>query len=206
MLTAPQLNLIVAIVFVVWVLSLVATGTRVDPSFFKPFSLVTATLGAALAFFDRIAWHWRVWRRWLVRRPYLRGTWRASLQPQGGPPIHGFMVVRQTFTSLTLRLLTAESASVTVSAAFVNEPDGTLLLAAVYRADPRLAVRDRSAIHSGAFLIPVSADCPMQLAGHYWTDRLSRGELLLSDRRPQLFVSFAEAQASKSSVIVQRSI
>jgi hypothetical protein len=195
MLTAPQLNLIVAVVFVAWVLSLVATGTRVELSFFKPFSVITAALGAALAFFNRTAWHWRVWRRWLVRRPYLHGTWQASLQPQGGAPVLGFMVVRQTFTSLTLRLLTAESASASVSATFLTDPDGTLVLAVVYRADPRLAVRDRSQIHSGAFLLAVAEDTPSRLAGHYWTDRLTRGELVLSDRRSQLFVSYAEAQA-----------
>src|SRR6266576_3700450 len=151
MLTASQRNLLVAAVFALWAVGLAAMGTRIQPEFFKPFSLVTAALGAGLAFFNQSAWKWRVWRGWLVRRPNIAGTWIADLRPTGGrPPLTGFMVVRQTLTSLSLRLLTAEASSVSLASSIVHEPDGARALASVYRSDPRLEVRDRSPIHNGA--------------------------------------------------------
>src|SRR6266566_3604690 len=137
MLSAPQLNVVVGTVFALWAIALIATGVHIQVQFFKPFSFVTAASGFILTAFDRLAWKWRVWRGWLVRRPNIRGTWRATLRPTGGRPLDGFMIVRQTLTSLSLRLLTAESASVTVSSDIILEPDGTVALAAVYRADPR---------------------------------------------------------------------
>lgn len=196
MFSAPQLNVIVGVVFAVWAIALIATGTHIHVQFFKPFSLVTATVGAVLTLFDRFAWPWRVWQGWLVRRPNLKGTWRVTLRPVGGQPIDGFMVVRQTLTSLSLRLLTAESASVTVASNIMLEPDGTAALAAVYRADPRLGVRDRSQIHYGALYATLSAAPPLEVVGHYWTDRNSSGELRLHSRRERLLSTFAEAQAA----------
>ena len=104
------------------------------------------------------------------------------------------MVVRQTLTSLTLRLLTAESSSMTVATSIVREPDGAMALAAVYRADPRLPVRDRSTIHNGAFFLGISVDPVRELVGHYWTDRGSSGELRLHNRKAALLSTFGDAQ------------
>lgn len=196
MFSAPQLNVIVGAVFALWAIALIAMGVHVQTQFFKPFSGVVAGLGATLFFFDRIAWKWRVWRKWLVRRPFLGGTWQATLRPKDGRPVEGFMVVRQTLTTLTLRLLTAESASVTVASDIVHESDGAVALAALYRAEPRLEVRERSEIHNGAFYATLSSTTPRELVGHYWTDRNSSGELRLYDRRDGVVSTFREAQTT----------
>ena len=199
MLSAPQLNLVVAAVFAFWAVSLLATGTQIQAEFFKPFSVVSAGLGALLAFFNRTAWRWRVWRGWLVRRPNLAGTWQVALTPTGSAPVDGFMVVRQTLTSLTLRLLTAESSSMTLASSIVRDLDGMMAVAAVYRAEPRLPVRDRSPIHNGAFYLTISSDPAGELVGHYWTDRGSSGELRMHDRRDSVVGTFADAQIAFTS-------
>src|SRR3954470_8222553 len=56
---------------------------------------------------------------WFVKRPVIDGTWKLQLRSNWKdpatqntiPPIEGYMVVRQTFSTLSMRLLTAKSHS-----------------------------------------------------------------------------------------------
>jgi hypothetical protein len=57
-----------------------------------------------------------------------------------------------------------------------------------------LSVRQRSPIHYGAFVLDVQGDPAKDLAGYYWTDRNSRGELRTLTRRDSIAGSFREAQ------------
>jgi hypothetical protein len=103
------------------------------------------------------------------------------------------MVIQQTFSSVSLRLFTAESHSETISARVVRCDDGNWSLAAVYRNTPRLQVRERSPLHHGALLLHVQGGAVPTLSGQYWTDRLSQGEFLLSGRSGVRAYSFEEA-------------
>jgi hypothetical protein len=104
------------------------------------------------------------------------------------------MVIRQTFTTLSMRLMTAESTSSLVAEGMNVSPEGTFKVFAVYRNEPRIQVRDRSPIHYGSFVLDVQGSPADTLEGFYWTDRKTRGDLVLADRRDDRCGSFESAR------------
>lgn len=202
MLSRLHLSTLLLIAAAIWGIMLVIEGVAVSGTWFHPFSTVVGVLVLLLAVFDIWAWRWRLLHGWFVPRPDLRGTWRFELQsdwvdPKTGTvvgPIVAYLVVRQTFSSLSLRMLTAESTSELVAAQINKASDGSYSLAAVYRNEPKLAVRARSPIHYGALMLEVQGDPAKDLVGYYWTDRNSRGEVRSLARHSRVSGSFAEAQ------------
>ena len=202
MLSRLHLSAILVLAAALWGGLLVVEGVSVNGAWLRPFSTVVGVLLLLLAAFDLWAWRLRVLNGWFVPRPDLRGTWRVELQSDwknpatdsGVGPIVAFLVVRQTFSTLSVRMLTAESASELVAAEINKASDGTYRLAAVYRNEPNLSVRDRSPIHYGAIVLDVQGDPVKGLAGYYWTDRNSRGELRTLARHVSTAGSFQEAQ------------
>ena len=71
---------------------------------------------------------------WFLKRPVIEGSWKVEIRsnwkdPATGnaiAPVEGYMVVRQTFSTLSLRLLTAESSSELVGTEIVCSADGLL--------------------------------------------------------------------------------
>lgn len=203
--TRLQISSFVGFTIGVWLLALWWQGEPVlSTTFLKPFGLVVGAVGVVVIFFNHVAWSWPAWRGWYVNRPDLRGTWKAELRSnwrgQNGDtesvPIEAYAVVRQTLTSLSLRLLTNESRSVLVAHSIEREPDGLFSIAGVYRNEPRVELQGaRSEIHHGAILLRVHGSPPMSLEGHYWTDRATKGSLVLSSRHSEMASSFADARA-----------
>lgn len=204
MLTRVQLSIIVALTMGFALLWLWVRGEQ------PTMSSVTAILGTtitvvygAVLLFAFYVWPWRFFRGWLVKRPDLRGSWKATLHsdwedPDTGqrvPPIEAYMVVRQTLTTLSMRLFTEKSRSVLIAHAIETEPDGLFGLSAVYRNSPKIEYQGmHSAIHHGALLIEVHEVKPESLEGHYWTDRGTRGTIELERKSPAHFGSFEDAQ------------
>lgn len=184
------LSAIILTAAAVWGILLLLQGVPVSPDWFRPFSRVVGVLMILLTAFDLWLWRWPIFRGWLVKRPVLTGTWRAEVRsnwvdPATGQriaPILAFMVIRQTFSRLTLRLMTGESGSELLGAEIILGSDGTYRVFGVYRNEPRLTVRHRSEIHYGALELRVAGSPPECMEGHYWTDRATAGELLLSNR------------------------
>ena len=205
MLTKNQLTTIILIAALVWGGLLVTQGVAVSASWFKPLTAVIGAMMAILAAFNLWLWRLPIFRGWLVKRPVIAGTWKAHVRPTwidpstdaAKDPFIAYMVVRQTYASLSMRLLTAESSSVALAADFDISADGLFTVSGVYRNEPRMAVRDQSAMHHGALLLQVVGTPPSTLRGHYWTDRRSTGDLELTDRRDRVFDDFASASAIK---------
>jgi hypothetical protein len=185
-----------------WGIALVIDGVSVNGAWFRPFSTVVGILLILLSIFDIWVWRWPVLHGWFVPRPDLCGTWRVELQSNWRNPetntgvgvIVAYLVIRQTFSSLSVRLLTSESASELVAAEIRKADDGTYRLVGVYRNEPKLSVRDRSPIHYGALALDVQGDLASELAGHYWTDRNTRGEIRTLARHHSIAWSFSKAQ------------
>lgn len=198
MISRIQLSAILLVVAGVWGASLILAGVQVKAEWLRPFSLVLGALVVVVALADRVLWQFRWLQPWLFHMPDLRGTWRVLMRRTGTPTpssdIEAYMVIRQTLSSISLRLFTAESHSETLSAKVVRCDDGTCTLAGVYRNIPRLAVREGSPVHHGAILLSVQGEHPASLSGQYWTDRTSQGEIVLSDRQDELAHSFDEAK------------
>lgn len=202
MLTRNQLTTIILIAALLWGALLVAEGVAVSLTWLKPISFVVGALMALLSAFNLWLWRFSFFRGWLVKRPVLAGTWRASIRttwvdPTIGTtpgPIAGFMVIRQTYADLRMRLVTAESSSVVLSADVTRAEDGLFTICGVYRNDPRMVVRAKSAIHYGAIVLAVAGDPPTSLRGHYWTDRRSAGDIALDDRLTRTFDDYGSAE------------
>lgn len=202
MLSRLHLSAILLIAAALWGGMLIFDGVAVNGTWFRPFSTVVGVLLLLLVIFDIWAWRWRLLHGWFVPRPDLRGTWRVELQSNwknpennvGVGPIVAYLVIRQTFSTLSVRMLTAESTSELVAAEINKASDGTYRLAAVYRNEPKLSVRDRSQIHYGAFVLDVQGDPAKDLVGHYWTDRNTRGEVRTLARHGSIASSFKDAR------------
>jgi hypothetical protein len=192
-----QISAIILFAAAVWGVSLILEGIKVRAVWLKPFSIVVGALVIVLSVSNRWLWRLRFLRPWLFNMPDIHGTWEVVINPTPrelpGQELLEFMVIRQTLSTISLRLLTRESNSETLSARMVRCDDGSFDLAAVYRNTPRLQFRERSPIHLGAMLLSVQGDPPSSLAGQYWTDRSSQGEIRLSNKKRLLAHSYEEA-------------
>ena len=203
MISRLHLSTIVVIVIAIWALMLVIDGVAVSVYWLRPFSPVTGLVLLVLLVFDRWLWRIRLLHGWFVKRPVLRGLWKIELQSEWKAPVIGnrptaieaYLVVRQTYCHLSLRLFTKESSSETLAAEIVEAADGTFRIYAVYRNEPRPEFRDQSPIHYGALLIDFERDS-QRMGGNYWTDRNSRGQFTTTDHLTKVCSSYHEAESA----------
>ena len=206
MISRLHLSTILIIAAVLWGAVLFIAGITIKVNWFQPVSLVVGALILLLAAFDLWLWRISLLRGWFVKRPCVRGTWKTILQsqwtdPETGespPDIEAYIAIRQTYSMLSMRLMTEESASELLGAEIVRAGDGTYRIAGVYRNEPRLAMRERSPIHYGAMLLEVEGRPPVRLAGYYWTDRNSRGEMQTGSHKATIYPSFDVAREAFS--------
>lgn len=80
------------------------------------------------------------------------------------------------------------------------QEDGASFLTGVYQSDPSILLRSKvSEIHYGSFRYRVLGSPPTEMSGHYWTDRNTNGSIKISDRKKEIFDSFAHAEAAAST-------
>ena len=208
-------NYVKAIIYTavaVWAIVLLVTGQKLSSDLLRPLSTVTSVVVLLSIAFELWLWKLPFLHGWLVKRPVLTGTWRAELRSNWKdasgaaiPPVEGYVVIRQTFLNLSLRLMTKESSSHLVGTEIVCSVDGLYCVSGVYRNEPRYQDRSHSEIHFGAVWLQV-IDTPTQmLQGHYWTDRDTAGEMLLTDRQKKKFQDFKSAQAYYAQLSPQKS-
>jgi hypothetical protein len=204
-----HVSVLVAIGAIAWAITLTIQGIPLSLAHAAPFSAVVGVLLTAGYVFDR--WLWRVWllHGWFVRRPDIRGTWRAELQPIARDPILGvhapltdiYIGVLQSFSTLQLHLMTRESESWLLADGVKPSPKGGgYQISGVYLNQPKTSLRGSgSEIHYGAFVLdshgPRQGN-PSSLTGEYWTDRGTRGRMILSARAPTTYTRFEDAEAA----------
>lgn len=201
MISRLHLTPIVLFIGLVWLGLLFINGVAVELAWLKHLSIVVPVLLVALGAFDRWLWKQPWLNGWFANRPVLCGTWRVELKAERvnpptsvkPAPIICYMAVRQTFSSLSMRLMTSESTSELVAERILVAADGVSKVVGVYVNQPKLSVRDRSEIHYGGLLLEVQGDPPSALEGSYWTDRDTRGTMHLTDRHAKAFASYEEA-------------
>lgn len=187
-----------------WCLVLVALGKPIlNFDYLSPFSIVVSLLVVIYFIFSKWAWAWRIFHGWYVRRPDLRGTWRVNLfsnwpnteSDNETTIIVGFAAIRQTLTSLSIRLMTEESKSSLVAHSIELKDDGIYQATAIYRNEPRIELQGKqSEIHHGALLLEIIGSPPAEMDGHYWTDRFTRGTILFNERRSVLCDTYQSAK------------
>lgn len=200
--TSTQIKVLIGLVVVIWAVVLFAQGHPVPLDYLKAFSYVVTGVSFALLLWERWLWSWRIFRPWLTTQPDLRGTWKGHLMSnwvdpvtkQGRGQIEAYLVVRQTYSKTDVRLLTAESDSVSLSANIFADGEGIHTVAVVYRNTPRAMLRERSPIGHGGMLLNIRGTPIHRLDGEYWTDRETKGELTLTLRSNEPCHDFEQAQ------------
>jgi len=176
--------------------------------FLAPFTVVVGIVGAVAAAFNKWLWSWSIFRGWYINRPDLRGTWKVELQSdwkdpdtgQGVPLITAYLAIRQSLTSLNLRLMTPESKSLSLAYSIDIEADEIYRVYSIYRNEPKLELQgQRSEIHHGSLVLEVHGEPPTSMEGNYWTDRNTTGVMKMTDRNKIVFSTFADADREYQS-------
>jgi hypothetical protein len=187
----------------IWTVILYLNHEAINSAWLKHLSTVITILLYAVIAFDLWLWKLPFLHDWFVKRPVIDGTWKVELRSNWQDrdtdktiaPLEGYMVVRQTLSTLSMRLLTAESQSELIGTEIVCSIDRQYCVSGVYRNEPRFQARARSAIHYGALWLRIITEPSKEMAGHYWTDRRTAGEMQLTDRRSKRFQTFDSARA-----------
>lgn len=203
MVSRSQVQLIIAIAVVVWGALLFAQGVNLSPQLLQPFSFTVGAVVLILTVYDQ--WIWRLsLLRWVPGRPpLLRGTWAGTLTSTYVPPgdtapvspIQVFLTVTQSASALSVTLLTAESRSRSLTCALDESSPDFWVMSATYVNTPQLQFQDRSRIHHGSMVLDLHGSPPQALDGAYWTDRDTKGQIVLSSWSSQIHNNFASAQA-----------
>jgi hypothetical protein len=200
MLNRLQVSALVVVFAMLWGVTLFLQGFDVSPELLKPFQTVVGGLVIFFAAFEHFLWKVPGINGWLVKRPNISGTWRVTFQTSWKHPdteivpgpTTAFMVVKQTFSNVTMTLLTKESSSHFVADELNVGPDGRFAVFGVYLNEPKAAVRHRSEVHHGALKLTLQGTPVASMEGVYWTDRLTRGDLRLEERRTRTVDSYQE--------------
>lgn len=191
----------------VWGAFLWILGLELTWDYAKPYSFTLTVLTLSLWLFDKY-----LWKTWPIslffKRPNLNGTWQVNLQssyvyPQTAervPEIKGFAAIRQTFSTISLRLMTEQADSFLIVGSVDVQEDGASFLTGVYQSDPSILLRSKvSEIHYGSFRYRILGSPPTEMSGHYWTDRNTNGSITIFDRKKEIFDSFTHADAAVST-------
>ncbi|MGR3174676.1 MAG: Cap15 family cyclic dinucleotide receptor domain-containing protein [Candidatus Scalindua sp.] len=206
MLSRLHISSFIGLIIVIWLVALWAQGVPVlSIEFIKPFGIVVGAISFVVVMFSKYAWSWKIFKGWYVNRPDLRGAWKVELKSnwidpetnESIPPIIGYAMIRQSLTSLSLRLMTKESRSKLIAHSIEKEEDALFRVAAIYRNEPKIELQGGSSeIHHGSFLLEIHGDPVLLMEGHYWTDRGTKGSMNLTNHRKELYDTYEQAASS----------
>lgn len=196
------IRVIAAIVLLVFVVGTWVQSGQLNFGWLKFFSAAVLVATIVLTLWD--LWLWKLGPAQLVPGVprYIHGTWQGVLTTFWVDPVTGqrpapktvYLVVRQTATLVSVKLLTNESRSAS-SLAAVTAIDGTSELTYLYLNRPDARFEDRSRMHHGSTALVLSGQPVKRMKGRYWTDRDTKGELDFTARNKKLVDDFEEAEA-----------
>jgi hypothetical protein len=195
-----RLRLAAYLVTGIWFVALLVTGVHLSGAWTKIVTSAPLIVLVLFAAFDN--WLWRItWIRHLVRRPLLVGTWNGqltSMRPndEGREVRHMIpivLVIHQTYLTLSLTMMSAESKSRSIGALLQRHELDDFTVFYHYDNTPALEFRESSPRHSGGARIEVGSLMPINLTGEYWTDRRTRGHFELHKVSKKKYGSWPEA-------------
>ncbi|MGE0843222.1 hypothetical protein [Pseudonocardia sp.] len=185
-------------------------GVRLDGDIKRILAYLPSLAVLILVIWDTFLWRLPLlWRS--TARPRIDGLWSVVLHPtaeshipEGGDrgPIEAFAAISQTYWSVSVRLLTRESMSLTRSH-FWDRTNGsdTEWLTFVYDNSPMQRHRARSARHLGTCSLRPGNRRPSTMAGTYFTDRYTQGDMTFQlVGRDTGVASFDEAAAKAEEI------
>lgn len=139
--------------------------------------------------FTKWGWKFRVFSGWLVPFPNLNGSWIGNIYSdwvnpetqQGVPAIPVMLTINQSFSHISCMMHTGEMKSYSVSEGFNIDRDRQIKqVAYIYTSKPRISLSHRSLPHDGAIIFDIIEAPGKKLTGKYWTDRKTKGEIILA--------------------------
>lgn len=115
-------------------------------------------------------------------------------------PIEVVLTVRQTYTTVSLTLMTAESKSRSVAEQIVRNDNGDYTVYYQYRNVPKLGVRERSPEHTGSSALEISGVKPQDAESEYWTNRRTRGTFSVHRVSSKIAGSFGEGNVIEERI------
>ena len=201
--TQTQIKVVAYAVSGAYALTLFILGIRLPNIATRVLGLIPILLILLFAAFDNYLWRVSPTKHLVRNRPRIGGTWKGSLIPVQPTPgeddalrdIPVFLVVRQTYTNLSLTLVSGESKSRSLLASIEQRGTDDFSLFYGYQNIPGSGVRANSPIHLGGAALEISGLEPDVLSGDYWTDRLTTGSLRVRRLTKKYVDDFATAQA-----------
>lgn len=195
-------QIVALVVVLVFALGIWSSGEEFQSQWLRFYSAAVLVAMIALGIFNRLLWRISLLQKlsWVPKD--LRGTWKGTLtshwiDPSTGQrisPKPAYLVIRQTATKLSVVLLTDESRSVSTFSDIATIDSGTTLHY-IYINRPELRVDFRSKMHHGSTALDVIGTPPHRLEGRYWTDRDTKGDLEMRDRRRFYADDFEDAES-----------
>ena len=204
MLSTLQTWTVVGIAALIWLpLSLLGVAAG-GPAAVLWLSDLLAVVLILVSAFERWWWRWPRLHPHLIGMPDVGGTWRGMLTSSWidpatervRPPKVVYLAIRQSLTTVWVRLLTNESASDQMVGAVKKDPSSEdWLLSYTYRNTPKLPLRKTSPEHRGGTFVTIFGEPPARIEGEYWTSRDTKGTLAMDAHLPDIAQSFADAEA-----------
>lgn len=155
-----------------------------------------------IAAFVKWGWKLKIFRRWLVPFPNLNGTWTGLIysdwkNPETGEkpaPIPVMLTVNQSFFHISCIMRTSEMESSSYAEGFLIDSDRQLKKVAYsYTSKPRLSLNERSIPHDGTAVFQIIEKPKQKLKGRYWTERSTKGEIVLEYHSKEIFEELPES-------------
>lgn len=200
MATRGRVQAIITASVIVWAALLFLQGVDLRLSYLRPYSLVVGIVLILSYAFDKWLWRLLPFPR-LLGRPVLAGTWKGELRSnwidqqtgEAADPILVFLLIRQTYAAISIRLFTANSFSKSETAEIHKSPDGVSEIVMTYQNIPLLHLREQSPLHYGAMRLQIHGRPTSRLEGAYWTDRDTKGEVVFTAHVLKAYSDFAAA-------------
>lgn len=185
------ITLCAVVTFGIWIVVMNLTSTTFGFNLISVMRLWTAIgiTGTILPIFTYWAWKFPIFQGWLVKVPYIEGTWKGIcisswVDPTTGitpPQIEMYLVIKQTLLTIHCTVFTLESTSQSISASFcINSIGGSRCLTYTFRNRPEINIRHRSQIHEGTAIFDIIGSPANLLKGEYWTNRKTTGIIQLN--------------------------
>lgn len=195
------IQVIITIAVLVWAVMLILQGVALEFRLLRPYSMAVGAAVVCLNVYDKWLWKTPLFQYIPQCPPNISGTWSGTLESnykQPGteetvPAIKVFMAVEQTASAVTIRQLTSESRSRSLTAS-VEKNAGMWVVSYTYINEPHLRHQDRSPIHLGAGVLNIHGSPPTSVDGQYWTSRDTKGEVRFDRRSDEIYSKFEDAE------------
>lgn len=136
--------------------------------------------------FQTYFWKWKIFRKWLVLFPNLKGTWIGEFQSdyidqktnKQIKPIPCMSIVVHRFNQINFKIKTVESESISFSEQLqFDKTSHSKRITFSYVNDPNLLLDYRSESHKGTTILKLVGEDKME--GYYFTSRGTKGLIIL---------------------------